>query len=74
MRTTVQEMLEAQHQKDIRDIVSGALKVHRGRRNMGGLVAVYLGVSDATVYNWCETLGIDIDEYRRPAATPTEEA
>ena len=67
MRTTVQEMLEAQHQKGIWDIVSGALKVHRGRRNMVGLVAVYLGVSDATVYNWCSDLGIDIDEYRRPA-------
>ena len=65
MRTTVQEMLEAQHQKDIRDIVSGALNVHRGRRNMVGLAAVYLGVSDATVYNWCEALGINIDDYRK---------
>ncbi len=34
------------------------------------LVAVDLEVADATVYRWCEELGIDIDEYRR--ATPAE--
>ena len=72
MRTTVQEILEAQHQKGIREIVSDALKLHRGRRNMVGLAAVDLGVTDATVYNWCRDLGIDIHEYRRPSATCTE--
>ena len=70
MRTTVQEILEAQHQKGIREIVSDALRLYRGRRNLVGLAAVDLGVTDATVYNWCRDLGIDIDEYRR--VTPAE--
>ena len=45
----------------------GALRKFRGRRNMLMLVSVELEVSDATVYRWCEDLGIDIDEYRRQA-------
>ena len=72
MRTTVQEILEAQHQKGIREIVSDALRLYGGRRNMVGLAAVDLGVTDATVYNWCRDLGIDIDEYRRPAVREEE--
>ena len=66
-KSPTQEKLEAQRHEDIRDIVLGALLKFRGRRNMLMLVSVELEVSDATVYRWCETLGIDIDEYRRPA-------
>ena len=32
------------------------------------LVSVDLGISDATLYRWCEQLGIDIGKYRRPVA------
>ena len=30
------------------------------------LAAIDLGVTDATLYQWCREFGIDIDEYRRP--------
>ncbi len=64
-KSPTQEKLEAQRNQDIRDIVLSALRKFRGRRNMLMLVSVELEVSDATVYRWCEDLGIDIDEYRR---------
>ena len=69
-KSPTQEKLEAQRKKDIRDIITGVLEKFRGRRNFMMLVAVDLEVTDATVYRWCEELGIDIDEYRR--ATPVE--
>ena len=67
IKSPTQEKLEAQRNQDIRDIVLGALRKFRGRRNMLMLVSVELEVSDATVYRWCEDLGIDINDYRRPA-------
>ena len=67
-KSPTQEKLEAQRRQDIREIVVGSLETHRGRKNLLMLVAVDLEVSDATVYRWCEDLGVDIDEYRRPAA------
>ena len=69
-KSPTQEKLEAQRKKDIRDIITDVLEKFRGRRNFMMLVAVDLEVADATVYRWCEELGIDIDEYRR--ATPAE--
>ena len=71
-KSPTQEKLEAQHHLDIRDIVANSLGKFQGRKNLLMLVAVDLEVSDATVYRWCDDLGIDIDEYRRPAVTPTE--
>ena len=68
IKSPTQEKLEAQRNQDIRDIVLSALRKFRGRRNMLMLVSVELEVSDATVYRWCDDLGIDIDEYRRVAA------
>ena len=44
-----------------------SLRQHRGLRNMVMLVSVDLEITDTTLYRWCEDLGIDIDEYRRPA-------
>ena len=67
VKSPTQEKLEAQRNQDIRDIVLSALRKFRGRRNMLMLVSVELEVSDATVYRWCDDLGIDIDEYRRSA-------
>ena len=66
-KSPTQEKLEAQRQRDIRDIVLDALRRHRGRRNLVMLVSVDLEISDATLYRWCEDLSIDVDEYRRPA-------
>ncbi len=67
LKSPTQEKLEAQRNQDIRDVVVGAFRKFRGRRNMLMLVSVELEVSDATVYRWCEDLGIDINEYRRVA-------
>ena len=67
-KSPTQEKLEAQRHQDIRDIVVGSLSKYRGRRNMLMLVSVDLEISDATLYRWCDDLGIGIDEYRRPPA------
>ena len=65
MKTDKQMLLEVQRGKAVEEILRESLAAHRGQRNMTMLVAVELGVSDATVYNWCEDLGINIDDYRR---------
>ena len=67
-KSPTQLLLEARRHKDICDIVIGALNKYRGRRNMLMLVSVDLEISDATLYRWCDDLGIGIDEYRRPPA------
>ena len=66
MKTDKQMLLEIQHGKPVEDILRESFAAHQGRRNMAMLVAVDLEVSDATIYNWCEDLGINIDDYRRP--------
>ena len=66
-KSPTQEKLEAQRNQDIRDVVVGAFRKFEGRRNMLVLVAADLEVTGTTLYRWCETLGIDINEYRRPA-------
>ena len=71
-KSPTQEKLEAQRHQDIRDIVTNVLEKYRCRRNMLMLVAVNLEISDATLYRWCSDLGIDIDEYRRPAEVAEE--
>ncbi len=67
MKTDRQTVLELQRSKPIEEILREALENNRGRKFLMTHVALDLQVTDATVYNWCETLGIDIDEYRRPA-------
>ncbi len=69
-KSPTQEKLEAQRQRDIRDVVLDSLRWYQGRRNMVVLVCADLDISDATLYRWCDELGIDINDYRR--ATPTE--
>ena len=68
MKTDKQTLLEFQHGgKPWEEILRETLERHRGDRNQVAHVAISLGLSVATVYNWCNDLGIDIDEYRRPA-------
>ena len=64
-KSPTQELLEAQRHEDIRDIVIGALRKYQARRNTIVMVAADLGVSDTTLYRWCEDLGIDIYDYRK---------
>ena len=65
IKTAVQQFLEDQRGRDIRDIMIGAFEEHRGLPNMLMRVAVDLGISDVTLYSWCRQMGIDIEEYRR---------
>ncbi len=65
IKTPAQQMLEAHRGRDIQDIVPGTLEKYRARANLVVLVAVDLGVSTVTVYNWCRELDINIDDYRR---------
>ena len=67
IKSPTQEKLEAQRHQDIRDVVVDSLLRHQGRKNIVIFVCADLEISDATVYRWCSDLGIDIDEYRRPA-------
>ena len=67
MKTDRQTVLELQRSKPIEEILREALENNRGSKFLMTYVALDLQVTDATVYNWCSDLGIDIDEYRRPA-------
>ena len=69
-KSPTQEKLEAQRHRDIRNVVVDSLLLHHGRKNMVMLVAVDLEISDATLYRWCDDLGIDIDEYRKREVMP----
>ena len=60
-KTPTQEKLEAQRGKIVRD----ALEERRGQKHMVTIAAMDLGVTDATLYQWCREVGVDIDEYRR---------
>ena len=71
-KSPTQEKLEAQRKRDIRDVVVDSLLRHHGRKNMVILVCADLEISDATLYRWCEDLGIAIDQYRRPAVREEE--
>ena len=66
-KTPTQEKLEAQRNKGMADILREALEGRRGQKHMVTIAAMDLGVTDATLYQWCREFGIDIDEYRRPA-------
>ena len=72
MKTDRQTVLELQRSKPIEQILRESLESHRGKKFQIAHVAMELGVTDATVYNWCEGLSIDIDEYRRPAEVGKE--
>ena len=71
--TPTQEKLEAQLGKDIKTILQDALEARRGQKHMVAVAALDLGLTDATFYQWCREFRIDMDEYRRPSATSTEE-
>ena len=66
MKTDKQTVLELQRSKPIVDIVRDALEKTRGERFQITLAALDLGITDATLYNWCRDLGIDIDAFRHP--------
>lgn len=74
LKSPTQEKLEAQRQRDIRDVVLDSLIRYRGRRNIVVLVCADLDISDVTLYRWCDDLDIDINEYRRPVAEARQEA
>ena len=65
-RTLLQEKLELQHRKPIKEILCEALEARRGQKGLPYLVAGDIGISDGTLYWWCREFGIDIDDYRRP--------
>ena len=67
MKTDRQTLLELQREKPIDQVVRDALEATRGQRFQVAQAALDLGITDATLYNWCSDLGINIDDYRRPA-------
>ena len=62
-KTPVQEKLEAQQGKDIREIVTEALEQFRGTGAVPQ-AAASVGVSKATFHQWCRELGISPQNYR----------
>ena len=65
IKSYTQQRLEVQREADIREIVMAAFRRAQAHRNMVTLVAVDLGITAATLYNWCRELGISIDDYRK---------
>ena len=63
MKTTTQQLLEAQRHKDIRDIMLDTLEKFRATRTMVQDCCNDLGVSWGTFYKWASDLGIDVGEY-----------
>ena len=63
--TPTQEKLEAQKGKNVRSILIEAMETRRGQKHMIARVAFDLGLTDATVYQWCREFNINIDDYRR---------
>ena len=66
--TPTQEKLQVQLGKDIRTVLQDALEFRRAQKHMVARVALDLGLTDATVYQWCRELGIDVEKYRWSAA------
>ena len=67
MKTDKQMLLELQHGgKPWEQVLREALEVNRGHTQHVARVAIALGLSIGTVYNWCHELGIAINQYRRP--------
>ena len=50
-------------------VLAHVLEQHKGVKSAVQRASLELGVSDATLYNWCRDLGIDIDDYKQPVAT-----
>ncbi len=71
--TDRQMLLEYQHGKPIRDILTETLEKHRGRRHHTVHTASELDVTVGTLYKWSERLGIDLRSYA-PEETPAAEA
>ena len=68
--TILQEKLEVQFGKDIRSVLVDALEARRGQTHFVARAALDLGITNATVYQWCREFGINIEPYRRPLADP----
>lgn len=64
-RTLQQRLLEAEHGKDIGQITTSTLEAHRGQPKLVLQASMDLGVTGATLYNWCHALGITISYYSR---------
>ena len=63
MKTTAQQLLEAQRHKDIRDIMLDSLEKYRATRTMVLDCCEDLGVSWGTFYKWAKTLDIEVSDY-----------
>ena len=70
MKTDRQVVLELQRSKPIEQVIREALERNMGKKSQVTLAALDLGITDATFYNWCTDLGIDIEEYRDPSPDP----
>ena len=70
MKTDRQTVLELQREKPIETVLREVLASYTGQRMLVARTAVDLGITSATVYKWCDDLGIDIDEYRKREVMP----
>ena len=59
-------------------MLTDALETRRGQTHLAARAALDLGLTNATIYQWCREFGIDIEPYRRPlphqVETPEEAA
>ena len=74
MKTDKQTVLELRLGMPIEDIIREVLEKRRGQSAFIQRAALDIGVSDGTLYSWCESLGIDIDIYRSRELVGVEES
>ena len=74
MKTDKQIVLELQRGMPIENVIHEVLMKYRGQSALVQRAALDIGVSDGTLYSWCEALGLEIDRYRCPEPVHLEKA
>ena len=72
IRALNQRLLEAEHLRDIREIITTTLEAYRGQPRLVLHASMDLGVTNTTLYNWCNSLEITVSDYRWPDAVEEE--
>ena len=62
--TDRQTVLELQHGKPIKEIITDLLKAHPGEHLFAARVALEMNISTGTLYKWALEMDIDLNEYR----------
>ena len=65
-KTILQQKLELQWRKPVRQLLLDTLESHRGEPHAVRNTASDLDITDSTIYKWCREWGICIKHITRP--------